>query len=371
MAECLKQGPVVLATVVRVKGSVPREVGAKMVVCSDSRIVGTIGGGAGEAKVIRQALKVLETGEKQFVTIDLSGVPQRETQGVCGGMMHVWLERWQGETALTLVNQIIEQLKSGKRGTLITPLEPGRSPYLELLTPDTIQPPSSLIPYPSSFTLHPSSFTLHPSSFTLHPSSFHLPLLPPPTLLIVGGGHVAVPLAHIAHLSGFRVVVQDDRPEFANSQRFPDAAMILAMPIVDAMNSISDISELYATLVTRGYVYDLEALRRLVQYPTKYVGMIGSEKRVKTVLQALRENVPSVDTHAAFSQFIHAPIGLDIGALTPEEIAVSICAELIQVRRGGTGLPLSKNLREAESISPVANQNTHRWQSAQQVTQQQ
>ncbi len=150
MAKFLRQEPVVLATVVRVKGSVPREVGANMVVCSDSRIIGTIGGGAGEAKVIRQALNVLETGEKQFVEIDLSGAPQRETQGVCGGMMHVWLERWQGETALALVNQIIEQLKSGKTGTLITPLELDRSPYLELLTPDTIQPlhPSSLIPHP-------------------------------------------------------------------------------------------------------------------------------------------------------------------------------------------------------------------------------
>ncbi len=147
--------------------------------------------------------------------------------------------------------------------------------------------------------------------------------------------------------------------------------MILAMSIVDAINSISDVSELYAALVTRGYIHDLEALRTLVQRPAKYIGMIGSEKRVKTVLQALRENVPSVDTYTAFSQFIHAPIGLDIGALTPEEIAVSICAELIQVRRGGTGLPLSKKLREAEPISPVAGQTTHGWQSNQQVSQQQ
>ncbi|UBF27031.1 XdhC family protein [Kovacikia minuta CCNUW1] len=332
MAEALKQQPVVLATVARIKGSVPREVGAKMVIRADGSIIGTIGGGAGEAKVIRQARSVLETGEKQFVEIDLSGAPQRETQGVCGGMMQVWLERWQGETAWVLVNQIIERLKSGKSGTLVTPFEQDRSPHLHL-PPPTEPPPSSPI---------------------LHPSFLLEPLLSPPTLLIIGAGHVAVPLAHIAYQCGFRILVQDDRPEFANSQRFPEAAAILAQPISEALDSVPEMPELYAALVTRGYRHDLAALQLLVQREIKYIGMIGSEKRVKTVLHTLQQemNLDAETQFIASPQTIHAPIGLDIGALTPEEIAVSICAELIKVRRGGTGLPLSSKPGQVEQ-SPV------------------
>ncbi|MGA7933809.1 MAG: XdhC family protein [Kovacikia sp.] len=316
LVESLKRGPVVLATVAQIKGSVPREVGAKMMVRPDGSILGTIGGGAGEAKVIAQAWAVLETGEKQFVEIDLSGAPQRETQGVCGGIMQIWLERWQGETALTLVNQIIALLRAGKSGILVTPFEPDRSPHLQFSTPD--EPPSS--------------------SFLLHSTAFLEPILAPPTRLIIGAGHVAVPLAHIAGLSGFRVIVQDDRSEFANAHRFPDAAMILATPITEAVESIPEIPELYVALVTRGYIHDLVALKVLGQRKIHYLGMIGSEKRVKTVLQEVKKEA-SLPVGK-----IHAPIGLDIGALNPEEIAISICAELIKVRRGGTGLPLSASL---------------------------
>jgi xanthine dehydrogenase accessory factor len=350
MAESLKQSPVVLATVFQVKGSVPREVGARMVIRADRSILGTIGGGAGEAKVISQALQVLETGEKQFVEIDLSGAPHRETQGVCGGTMRVWLERWQGEASLSLVKQIIALLQAGKSGTLVTPLEHGRSPHLKLSTPNEPISPS----------------------FILYPSSFLTPLLSPPTLLVIGAGHVAVPLAHIASLSGFRVMVQDDRPEFANVQRFPEAAVILAVPIAEALEGIPEIPELYTALVTRGYVHDLAALKILVKRQPRYIGMIGSEKRVRTVLQALQESEPDVGTqHVTSLQSIHAPIGLDIGALTPEEIAISICAELIKVRRGGTGLPLSTKSGRVRQLSQASNQPSNEWEYVQQSAQQQ
>jgi xanthine dehydrogenase accessory factor len=350
MAESLKQEPVVLATVTRVKGSVPREVGARMMIRADRSILGTIGGGAGEAKVIAQALRVLATGEQQFVEIDLSGTPQRETQGVCGGTMQVWLERWQGEASLSLVNQIIDLLQSGKSGTLVTPLEHGRSPHIQFPSPDDPTPSSPI----------------------LHPSSFLSPLLAPPTLLIIGAGHVAVPLAQIAYLSGFRVLVQDDRPEFANVQRFPDAAVILAEPIAQALEAIPEMPELYTALVTRGYVHDLAALKILVKRQTRYLGMIGSEKRVKTVLQALQEIDSGGGKSPVISlQTIHAPIGLDIGALTPEEIAVSICAELIKVRRGGTGLPLSAKLGRVKQPSQAVSQHSNKSQHAQQTAQQQ
>jgi xanthine dehydrogenase accessory factor len=302
LAKWLIQESVVVATVVSVKGSVPREVGAKMIIGSQNRIFSTIGGGAGEAFVIEQAAIVLQTGQKQQVEIDLTGAPQRKTQGICGGKMQVWLERWSGEAAVVLVQQILHRLKAGQSATLVTPFDTNQFPRL----------------------------TDKPT-----PNSFTETLQPPPTLLIIGAGHVAEQLAKVAYLIGFQIVVQDDRSEWANTNRYPDASKIYTEAIADVIDHFTDHTMLYVALVTRSYQHDRIALETLLnqKLDCKYIGMIGSEKRVRQVYQSLE--------NAGISQSqlrsIYAPIGLDIGALTPEEIAVSIVAELILVRRGGTG----------------------------------
>lgn len=324
LAAALQQGSVVLATVIEVKGSVPREVGAMMIICSDGSTIGTIGGGAGEASVIEQAQQVLVNGKKQQVEVDLSGSLERTKQGICGGMMHVWLERWQGESAIALANEIIALLQTGQSGSLVIPFAPDRSPYL-------------------------AASPLSPSA---SPAFTH-PLLPPPTLLIIGAGHVAIPLAQMAHLLDFRVVVQDDRSEFANIQRFPDAT-VLAQPIDRAVATLNAIPQLYVALVTRGYQHDLAALKVLLPRSPHYIGMIGSKKRVRIVLQALKhDGIPGMEASSLVDQVqaIYAPIGLNLGALTPAEIAVSICAELITVYRGGNGRSLSKRSDSQQSVS--------------------
>lgn len=312
LAQRLARESVVLATVIQGKGSVPREVGAKMLIGSDGSTYGTIGGGAGEGKVWQQALKVLETGEKGRVEIDLSGARDRKTQGVCGGRMQVWLERWAGADAIALTRQILDILKSGQAGTLVTPLDGMGKPSVQGQCRENLP--------------------------LLTPTHFIEPLLPLPTLLIIGAGHVAVPLARIACQIGFEVVVQDDRPEFATEERFPNATAILAQPVAAALETLSPRQNLYAALVTRGIDRDLAALRVLLKRPVEYLGAIGSEKRARLVRQQLQQE--GYAPHRL--QQIYAPIGLEIGALTPEEIAVSICAELIQVRRGGSGKSLSR-----------------------------
>ena len=320
-----------LATVIDVRGSVPREVGALMVVCADGSIIGTIGGGAGEARAIVQAKQVLVTGEKQAIEIDLSGNLEQTKQGICGGKMSVWLERWQGNRAIAITNDIIALLQTGQSGALVIPFAKERSPYLT--TPD------SQLPTPDC-------------------PSFTLPLLSPPTLLVIGAGHVAVPLAQMAHLLDFRVIVQDDRPEFANTQRFPTAT-VLAQPVDTAVATLNERSLLYVALVTRSYQHDLAALRVLLPRSPHYIGMIGSEKRVRTVLQALQnDGIPGMTAALLATQLqaIYAPIGLDLGALTPAEIAVSICAELVTVYRGGSGRSLSQRLpfnRSSLGTSPI------------------
>lgn len=309
----LKTETAVVATIVRVKGSVPREVGAKMMIWGNSQIFGTIGGGAGEAKVIRQAMTVLVTGNKQLVTIDLSGSPQRETQGVCGGTMQVWLERWAGDWAIALVDQILTHLEAGQPITLVTPLASPSLPHL--ITPDSAPRTPN--------------------------STFTETIQPPPLLLIVGAGHVGEQLAKVADLIGFQVAVQDDRPEWANRDRYPQASQIFNESITETLAQLAHHLHLFVALVTRGYQCDREALQALLQreHPCEYIGMIGSQKRVQQVYQALEADV-SKEKLAS----VYAPIGLDIGALTPEEIAVGIAAELILVRRGGSGKPLSKKV---------------------------
>ena len=306
LAKTLKQNPVVLATVTSTKGSVPREVGAKMFISADGKTCGTIGGGAGEAKVYQQALEILQTGEKKFVEIDLTGTPA--TQGVCGGTMLVWLELWTETENLHLVNQIIDILTSGQSLAIVTPFNTDAKPYLE-----------------------PADSPILPQ-FKNH--AFIETLLPPPTLLIIGAGHIGFYLAQVAKIAGFEIIIQDDRPDFATPERFPDALRVLAQPINSIPEILEKIPNLCVALVTRGYSQDLEALEMLSNLQLQYIGMVGSEKRVKTVYKKLQLN-------PEFLQQIYAPIGLDIGALTPEEIAVSICAELIKVRRGGTGTSLS------------------------------
>lgn len=281
-----------------------------MFISADGQTFGTIGGGAGEAKVYQQALQVLQTGKKEFVEIDLSGAPQRETQGVCGGTMQVLLELWSGSESLNLVNQIINTLTSGRSGKIITPFNTDEKPYLLVQT--------EVIP-------------------SLHTTALIEPLLPPPTLLIIGAGHIAVSLTQIAKIVGFQVIVQDDRADFATKERFPEASQVLAEPITSIQEILDKNTNLYVALVTRGYLQDLAVLRFLCKYQVQYIGMVGSNKRVNTVYKMLQ----SQGCQPEFLDQIYAPIGLDIGALTPEEIAVSICAELIKVRRGGTGTSLS------------------------------
>jgi xanthine dehydrogenase accessory factor len=164
----------------------------------------------------------------------------------------------------------------------------------------------------------------------------------PATLVIVGGGHVGQSIATIAAHAGFSVTVIDDREAFASAERFPMADRVICGDLVEELRKLAIDANTYAVLVSRGHKQDELSLREVVRSDAAYVGMIGSRRRVGTVLTHLaREGYP----REALER-VHTPIGLDIGAETPEEIAVSVVAELIQVRRGGTGRKLSE-LRKA------------------------
>ena len=161
---------------------------------------------------------------------------------------------------------------------------------------------------------------------------------PPLEMVICGGGHVGQAVARAARLLDFRITVIDDRPEFASREKFPDPAVtLIADDFITALRGLRLTPATHLVIVTRGHKHDEICLREVIDRPVRYLGMIGSRRRTTTIREHLRRQ--GVDP--AHLRRVHAPIGLDIGALTPEEIALAILAEIVLVRRGGTGIPKS------------------------------
>lgn len=166
-----------------------------------------------------------------------------------------------------------------------------------------------------------------------------------PELLIVGAGHIAVPLAQVASLCDFAVTVLDDRPSFANVARFPTAQKVLAAPLRETVAGLPMDADTFIVLVTRGHSHDVECLLEVLDRPVAYIGMIGSQRRVDAVFELLADE-KGIDP-AKFDR-IYAPIGLDIAARTPAEIAICIMAEIVNVLRGGPAVSLSEKRRERD-----------------------
>jgi xanthine dehydrogenase accessory factor len=249
LAQALERGEdTALITIVSAQGSTPQRVGAKMLVFSDGRTIGTIGGGCYEDDAFWKAKESLKSRKPRLVRYELTDDFVEESGLICGGQMQVYIE----------------------------------------------------------------------------------PVEPSPQLYVIGAGHVGYHLARLAQTTGFRIHVLDDRDKFANHERFPDAEEVVVDSIPEWLGRANIPSTAYAVVVTRGHRHDLDALRVLAARDLRYLGLIGSKAKVKGLYDALLAEQMPPD----FLKRVHAPVGLDIGAVTPEEIAVSILAELIAVRRG-------------------------------------
>jgi len=172
------------------------------------------------------------------------------------------------------------------------------------------------------------------------------PHLPQPHLVILGAGHIGTALARLARLLRFAVTVIDDRALFANRERFPDADQVIVGDFAAELGRLQITPWTYVVLVTRGHEHDETSLQQIVDSPAPYIGMIGSRRRVLLVFRHLEElGIPAEKLDR-----VYAPIGLDIGARTPEEIALAIMAEIVKVRRGGRAqsLALRQQARRGE-----------------------
>lgn len=338
---------VALATIIRTAGSTPREVGAKMMIHPEGRHAGTVGGGCGEAEVLRQALDVIASRQAAIVRVDLTGEISLESDGICGGVMEVLVEPWPpADEEPAHWRPLLERLAGGEAAgpwALATRLPPAPVQHL-LITPDeldAIQERSHAFGRAVERLLaerRSGLVTLLDSGETWFVDVHRAR----PTVVIAGAGHIAVPLAQMAKMLDFRVIVIDDRPTFVNPARFPTADQLICDHFDKALRSLSIDPDTYIVIITRGHQHDVTCLRAVIRSPAGYIGMIGSRRRVRGVFELLEqeEGIPR-----ELLERVHAPIGLDIGAKTPAEIALSILAEIVKVYRGGQAVSLSQYLR--------------------------
>jgi xanthine dehydrogenase accessory factor len=242
--------PAALCTVVKASGSTPRHAASKMLVYPDGHILGTVGGGELENRVIQEALAALSDGQPRLLEYNMTD-PSRGDVGVCGGQVEVFVE----------------------------------------------------------------------------------PILPAPMVVVIGGGHVGKAVAHLAKWLGFRVAVSDDRPGFCTPESNPDADEFYACPMAELPLHLNITPQTYLVLTTRGVSVDVPGLPALLETSAAYIGIIGSRRRWAMTIKELNEQGISDEKLAR----VHSPIGIGIGAETPEEIAVSIMAEVLMVRGGGSG----------------------------------
>jgi xanthine dehydrogenase accessory factor len=343
----------VLATIIRTRGSVPREVGAKMVVPPQGQPFGTIGGGCGEGEVLRRAYPLFDQKvPNRIVTVDLTGDFEQDQIQVCGGLMDVALDLWQPEQHKDLVHALAEAARERRPAALITAietgagLEAGAKTCLTLGHDGAILRPTlpldeSLI---ETFTASVSAGTS--GLFSAKPQGQIFVDVQPgiQTLLIVGAGHIAQPLCEMGHMLGFRTVVIDDRWAFANRERFPNATEVKVGPFVETLDNLEINEQTFAVVVTRGHNWDEASVRTILKRKTAYLGMIGSKRRAKATLERLADSF-----HPEQLATIHTPMGLDIGAESPAEIALAICAEIVKVRhrRVGEAVSLAAKARPA------------------------
>ena len=384
LAERLESGhSVVMATVVRSWGSTPREMGAKMLVDAQGRIHGSIGGGGGEAKAWQVAREVWKGAPTQVIHIDLTGEAESDIGNVCGGRQDVLVELLNPEDlrARALARAIREGCEPGRELALLVvlgltgpgdwhrgetpPAPPSAGPVpgtrLSLVGPEELvgtlgdaQADSQILEHARKCLARQGSEVFPISVGKASFDVFIDVLVPSQELVVAGAGHVARPLCRMASLCGYRVTVIDDRAEFADPVYFPDAVEVVCRPFLDAFHSLEVGSRTHVVLVTRGHKHDEECLRALVDRELAYLGMIGSRRRTRAVFQELEAE--GVDP--TWLDRVHAPIGIDMGAETPEEIAVAILAEIIAVRRGGKAPSLS--LRGQSSRAEAARSRPHK-----------
>ncbi|MFO1021363.1 MAG: XdhC family protein [Planctomycetales bacterium] len=327
--------PVAFTALVETRGSTPQKAGAMMLVFADGSQVGTLGGGCVEAEVKSRAIRLLDQRQRELLSFSLNDNYGWDDGLICGGKMVMLVDPVHPEEDQSYYARLAELIAQGTPCSEAVLLQDDPSGakagdrYLLSVTGEVLASRAT-VPAPSSVLENLRDVNQRPRPYVQGGVSY-LPRLRRSRLLIVGAGHVGQKVAELAAQVGFDVWVVDDREEFCNSSRFPEAKRLIVGPIDSSLSGLEIDDQTYCLIVTRGHHHDEEALYHLAETSARYVGMIGSRRKIKLIFTDLLAEGISREALAR----VHAPLGLEIGSQTVPEIAISIVAELIAERNLG------------------------------------
>ena len=333
MTECARLaggvGAGALASVARRRGSLPMSATAKMLITASGARIGTVGGGCLEAEITEQALGVIE----RRVPIATEHTLNAELAGdyglTCGGTALMFIEPVLVDPQLALIYaECVGLLARGERGMLATSLDWTNGPAKALLTPA-----GTVVGAAEPRLLAAVKAAIRDGDEQrFEDRVFAERVAGAPRLVVFGAGHVGARVAEAAAFAGWRVTVVDDRPDFADASRLPFAERAVVCDFHDLPTTLGFDEETFVVVATRGHQHDALIVEQLARHELRYLGMLGSRRKVALTWRLLvGAGVPQSRLDG-----IRAPVGLSIGADTPEEIAVSIVAEMIAVRRAGS-----------------------------------
>jgi len=327
-----RKEPVVMAMILNKEGSTPRSVGTRMLISADGSAVGTIGGGRIEASVIEISGEMLGKPGSVIRSFDLTSEIADATDMICGGKLEILIDSiLPDEKNLLFFSSLFQMLNQRQKGLMVTEMIESGSAVLQVRRSFLRQ--DGGITGDADFKTQIDSIPerlLVPLLTRSGDRQFFIePVLPGGTLYLFGAGHVSLQTAILAKRVGFKIVVLDDRLEFANYTRFSEADEVRVLTSFEhAFEGLEINADSYLVILTHGHSHDKTVLCQALKTRAGYTGMIGSRKKRDAIYRVLeKEGFSALDFEK-----VHCPVGLAIGAQTPEEIAVSIVAELIHVR---------------------------------------
>jgi xanthine dehydrogenase accessory factor len=327
-----------LASVARRRGSLPMSATAKMLITTRGARLGTVGGGCLEAEITERALEVASTRAPAISEHTLSSELAGDYGLTCGGTAVMFVEPVYADPTLADVYAACASaLSAGTRVTVVTDANWDAGVQKAVFAGDEVVGRTSPAMRGAAAALDPGSELPILSGQVLAE-----PLVGKPRLVVFGGGHVGARVADAAAFAGWRVTVVDDRADFADLTRHPAAEATVNCDYHDLPASLRIDADTYVVVATRGHQHDVVIVEQLARQDTRYLGMLGSRRKVALTWKLLEQQGIS---RARLDQ-IHAPVGLSIGADTPEEIAISVVAELVATRRAGSRRRGGVTLRE-------------------------
>jgi len=321
-----------------------------MLVGEGGRVLGSVTiGGCVDAQVIEESASVISAHKPRLLQLDLGDEEAWEIGLTCGGTIEVFVEpvdlEKPDDATLALYERLKAHAEAGGRGAILTRLEGARD-GAKMIVFDGGKHEGSL----GDAALDVAALSAagvaiqagKTATLTVEGTRvFAEVFVPASILLVVGASHVAMPMVTLAKVLGFKTIVVDGRPRFATRERFPDVDDLRIGIPSDLVKGVPLVASTALVLVAHDYKYDLPVLRHALATPVGYVGLLGSSRRGKAILDLLREDGVAEDALAR----VHVPIGLDLGAQSAPEIALAVVAEILAVQRGATGLPISEKVR--------------------------